>query len=96
MNCYINGWFRKVTSYASDTGHNEPCWATAISFEEACDFGEEFLQDPIYYLEGDHLYVSHCDSRRVKTPINKFSLEIRPIRRTSTLESKLNPDVVSS
>ena len=96
MNCYINGWLRKVTSYASDTGHNEPCWATAISFEEACDFREEFLQDPIYYLEGDHLYVSHCDSRRVKTPINKSSLEIRPTGRTSTLESKLNPDVVSS
>ena len=54
-------------------------WATAISFEEACDIGEEFLQDAIYYVEGDHLYVSHCDSRRVKSPISKFSQKFRPI-----------------
>ena len=88
-------WLRRVTGYAPDTGHNEPCWAIAISFDEACDIGEEFLQDAIYYVVGDDLFVSHCDSRRVKTPISKFSLEIRPIRCTSTLESKLNPDVVS-
>ena len=72
-------WLRRVTGYAPDTGQNEPCWATAISFDEACEIGEEFLQDAIYYVEGDHLYVSHCDSRRVKTPISKFSLKIRPM-----------------
>ena len=72
-------WVRRVTGYAPDTGHNEPCWATAISFGEACDIGEEFLQDAIYYVEGDHLYVSHCDSRRVKTPISEFSVKIRPM-----------------
>ena len=70
-------WSRRVTGYAPDTGHNEPCWATAISFDEACDIGEEFLQDAIYYVEGDHLYVSLCDSRRVKTPISEFSVKIR-------------------
>ena len=72
-------WLRSVTGYAPDTGHNEPCWATAISFDEACDIGEEFLQDAIYYFEGDHLYVSNCDSRRVKTPISEFSVKIRPM-----------------
>ena len=66
-------WLRRVTGYAPDTGHNEPCWATAISFDEACDIGEEFLQDAIYYVVGDDLYVSHCDSRRVKTPISAVS-----------------------
>ena len=77
------GWLRRVTGYAPDTGHNEPCWAVAVSLDEACDIGEEFLQDAIYYIEGDELYVSHCDSRRIKTPISKFSLKIRPRGRTS-------------
>ena len=72
-------WVRRVTGYAPDTGHNEPCWATAISFGEACDIGEEFLQDAIYYVVGNDLYVSHCDSRRVKTPISKFSVKICPM-----------------
>ena len=72
-------WLRRVTGYAPDTGHNETCWATAISLDEACEIGEELLQDAIYYVEGDRLYVSHCDSRRVKTPISKFSLKIRPM-----------------
>ena len=72
-------WLRSVTGYAPDTGHNEPCWATAISFDEACDIGKEFLQDAIYYVEGDQLYVSHCDSRRAKTSISKFSVKIRPM-----------------
>ena len=72
-------WLRSVIGYAPDTGHNEPCWATAISFDEACDIGKEFLQDAIYYVEGDQLYVSHCDSRRAKTSISKFSLKIRPM-----------------
>ena len=73
-------WLRRVTGYAPDTGHNEPCWAIAISFDEACDIGEEFLQDAIYYVVGDDLFVSHCDSRRVKTPISKFSVKIRPMK----------------
>ena len=72
-------WLRSVTGYAPDTGNNEPYWATAISFDEGCDIGEEFLQDAIYYVEGDQLYVSHCDSRRAKTSISKFSLKIRPM-----------------
>ncbi|MAA68291.1 MAG: hypothetical protein CL915_05895 [Deltaproteobacteria bacterium] len=83
MNDYINSWLRRGAGYAPDTGHNEPCWAVAVSFDEACDIGEEFLQDAIYYIEGDELYVSHCDSRRIKTPISKFSLKIRPRGRTS-------------
>ncbi len=73
-------WLRRVTGYAPDTGHNEPCWAIAISFDEACDIGEEFLQDAIYYVVGDDLFVSHCDSRRVKIPISKFSIKIRPMK----------------
>ena len=73
-------WLRRVTGYAPDTGHNEPCWAIAISFDEACDIGEEFLQDAIYYVVGDDLFVSHCDSRRVKAPISKFSVKIRPMK----------------
>ncbi len=72
-------WLRRLTGYAPDTGHKEPCWATAISFEEACDIGEEFLQDAIYYVEGDNLFISHCDARRSKTLISKFSEKIRPM-----------------
>ena len=73
-------WLRRVTGYAPDTGHNEPCWAIAISFDEACDIGEEFLQDAIYYVVGDDFFVSHCDSRRVQTLISKFSVKIRPMK----------------
>ena len=72
-------WLRRVTGYAPDTDHNEPCWAVSMSFTEACDLGEEFLQDAIYYVEGDQLYVSHCDSRRAKTSISKLSVKIRPM-----------------
>jgi hypothetical protein len=68
----------------------QPSLLTKLVILEKSSFKTQFT-----ILQGGHLYVSHCDSRRVKTPISKFSLEIRPIRRTSTLESKLNPDVVS-
>ena len=65
----MGNWLRRVTGYAPDTDHNEPCWAVAVSFDEACDIGKEFLQDAIYYVERNNLFVSYCDSRRVKNLI---------------------------
>ena len=79
-----DGWGgpRRVTGFAPDTGHAEPGWAAALPFQEACDLGERFLQDALYVVEGDALYVSYCDERRGLVRVGSFRerLEGEPAR----------------
>lgn len=65
-------WLRRLTGYSPVTGHSEPGWAVALSFEVACNLGQQFRQDAIYYIVGDVLHVSFCDQRRAQVLIGPF------------------------
>jgi hypothetical protein len=60
----LSSFVRRLTGYSPETGHAEPGWAVAISFETACDVGLKFKQDAVYFVRGGDLFVSHCDGRR--------------------------------
>ena len=83
-------WLRRITGYSPESGHAEPSWAVDLSFDEACDIGKEFLQDAIYYVERNNLFVSYCDSRRAKNLIGQFSLKIRPM--SENVAQNINDD----
>jgi hypothetical protein len=63
---------RRVTGFSPATGHREPGWAAALDVEAACEIGLRFKQDAIYYVAGDTLGVSFCDSRRALVEIGSF------------------------
>ena len=68
---------RRVIGYSRKTGHAEPSWAAAVSFKDACDLGQKFKQDAIYYVKGDELSVSFCDYRRGLVPVGSFRERLR-------------------
>ncbi len=76
-------WVRPVAGYSPHTAHAEAGWAVEMTFDAACDLGQRFHQDAIYYIEGDVLFVSHCDARRDPVRVGRFrerltSAEIDP------------------
>lgn len=70
-------WMQRITGYSPRTGHAEPGWAVAVSFDSACDLGRQFRQDAIYYVEGDALFVSYCDTRCQLEPVGPFRVRVR-------------------
>ncbi len=70
-------WCRRLTGFSPHTTHAEPGWACALSFDAACDLGLEFRQDAIYYVDGDALYVSFCDTRRRLEPVGPFRARLQ-------------------
>lgn len=65
-------WVRKLTGYSPTSGHREPGWAVEIGLKAACNIGLRYNQDAIYYVSGDTLSVSFCDSRRALVEISRF------------------------
>lgn len=63
---------RRITGFSPATGHAEPGWAVPLPFDEACDLGERFLQDALYVVRDDRLFVSYCDERRALVPVGFF------------------------
>ena len=43
-----------------------------MPFEMACDTGQRYSQDAIYFIEGDQLFVSFCDERRKQIIVDGF------------------------
>jgi hypothetical protein len=66
------GWLQRITGFFPDTGHAEPGWAAEMTLEEGCTWGGQYLQDAIYWVDGDFLWVSHCDQRRALVPVGRF------------------------
>lgn len=62
----------RVTGYSPSTGHAEPGWAASVPFDLACDLGRAFLQDAVYYVTADELFVTFCDERRALVPVGPF------------------------
>lgn len=65
-------WHHRLTGYSPTTDHAEPSWAAELSFEVACELGQCFRQDAVYFVIKDALYVSHCDVRRMLVPVGIF------------------------
>jgi hypothetical protein len=72
-------WHQMVTGYSPTTRHAEPGWAIELPFDEACDLGQRFLQDAIYFIDADRLFVSQCDERRRKVFVGQFHQRLIPI-----------------
>ena len=71
-------WVRRLTGYSQVTGHAEPGWAVQLDFETACDIGQKYLQDAMYFVSADTLSVSFCDIRRLRVPIGPFRCRLTP------------------
>jgi hypothetical protein len=65
-------WKHRLTGYSPVTGHAERGWAVATDFESACDIGQRWQQDAIYFVRLDKLSVSHCDDRRCPVHVGGF------------------------
>ncbi len=65
-------WVRRVTGFSPSSGHAEPSWAVPIEFRHACDLGQDYAQDAIYYVKQDTLFVSYCDHRRQLVEVGGF------------------------
>ena len=65
-------WMHRTTGYSPSTGHAEPGWAVEMSFEMACDVGQRYNQDAIFFVVGDELSVSFCDQRRKQRSVDLF------------------------
>lgn len=70
-------WYWRLTGYSPETLHAEPGWAVELPFEHACDLGNDFDQDAIYFVIGDELFVSYCDDRRQLVAIGTFRERLR-------------------
>jgi hypothetical protein len=57
-------WHERITGYSPTTGHAEPGWAVEMDLAEACDLGLRYLQDAIYFVTGDELWVTLCAEPR--------------------------------
>ena len=69
-------WLHRITGYSPSTTHAEPGWAAAISWNDACNLGLEFLQDAIYWVDHNQLSVTFCDHRRQPIPVAPFSARL--------------------
>ncbi|MEJ1959944.1 MAG: DUF3293 domain-containing protein [Nitrosomonadales bacterium] len=65
-------WVRRLTGYSPTSGHRESGWAVELGLNAACNIGLQYKQDAIYYVSGDTLSVSFCDSRRALVAIGSF------------------------
>lgn len=70
-------WVRRLTGYDPDTNHAEPGWAAAIDFAAACEIGDRYKQDAIYFVDKGTLYVSYCDYRRQPKSVAGFDERLR-------------------
>jgi len=70
-------WRQRITGYSPTTEHAEPGWAVELPFDEACDLTQMFLQDAIYFVDADQLYVTLCDERRQRILVGEFQCRLR-------------------
>lgn len=71
-------WLHRVVGYSPLTEHAEPSWATEIGLVDACELGGRFLQDAIYWVEHDRLFVLRCRSLEERVFVDRFSLRLDP------------------
>lgn len=70
-------WRYRIVGFSPTTHHAEPGWAVPLDFSSACDLGLQFLQDAIYYVEHDQLFVSKCERHtRQRVFVDTFSARL--------------------
>jgi hypothetical protein len=62
-------WVHRITGYSPTSDHREPSWAATLPFDDTCDIGLKYLQDAIYFVSDNYLFVSFCDARRKLIPV---------------------------
>ena len=66
-------WMKRLTGYSPTSGHAEPGWAVDMNWTIACDIGQRYKQEAIYFVIKDSLYVTHCDpQKRGLIPVGAF------------------------
>jgi len=62
-------------SFDKDTDHKENGFMFDVeSFDQACDLGEKYFQDAIYFVKDNILFVSKCNKKnRQLTKVGQFS-----------------------
>lgn len=63
---------RRVIGASPDGNHAEPGWIVEADLADAVRLGSEFLQDAIYWVDGDLLSVVSCREPR-SAPVGRFS-----------------------
>jgi hypothetical protein len=53
-------WLHRLTGYSPASGHAEPGWAAIIDEPRASEVGREFLQDAVYAVRADALWLLRC------------------------------------
>ena len=66
-------WMRRLTGYDPATGHAEPGWAVEMGFEAACDLGQRFQQDAIFWVSGNRVCVAKCGPDGERSEVGLFS-----------------------
>ncbi|MDZ7669841.1 MAG: DUF3293 domain-containing protein [Gammaproteobacteria bacterium] len=69
----MDRWMHRLMAYSTATGATEPGWAVEISTTKGAAIARRFLQDAIFMVEDDMLWVVDCDDDAVKTCIGRFS-----------------------
>jgi hypothetical protein len=67
---------RRLTGYSPKSGHAEPGWALVTNVEEAVQIGREFLQDAIYFVWSDDLFVIRCSDPTDMFFVDRFSARL--------------------
>lgn len=86
-----NIWMKRLTGFSPITGHRELGWAVDLDSSIACDIGLQYSQDAIYYVSGDTLSVSYCDSRRSLREVGGFRVRLHLASKTQ-LNSNISSD----
>jgi hypothetical protein len=62
----------RLTGFSPVTGHAEASWAVPMDWQAACNLGLDFLQDAVYWVDGDSLWITYCDHRRDLVRVGNF------------------------
>jgi hypothetical protein len=68
----LGGWTARVVGFSPTSDHAEAGWAAELPLDQACRIGARYAQDAIYWIEGNELFVTHCDERRALVPVGSF------------------------
>ncbi len=68
----MDGWMHRLTGYSPRTGHAELGWAVEIDSTHGVELGRKLLQDAIFLVEDDLLWVVDCDEEAAMTGIGHF------------------------
>ena len=69
----------RITGFSPLTHHSEPSWAIPMNWPAACDLGLEFLQDAVYWVDKDSLFITYCDHRRALVRVGSFRSRLHQI-----------------